>query len=1285
MQHFLPLTKRVAMLLCFWLCSFTAWAQVSITTLNSAYTQDFNSLAISGTGTAVPAGWTFAESGTNANAIYTAGTGSGTAGDTYSFGSASATDRAFGGLLSGSLTPTIGAGFTNNTGSTITSLTIVYTGEQWRIGATSANRAVRDTLNFQFSTNATSLTTGIWQNADALDFVSPVAPGTTVGALDGNVTANRQTLSTTLTGLFIPVGATIWIRWTDANVASSDDGLAVDDFSLTANGEVTNPIPTLTVSSSIIGFGEIAANTTSVKSFTITGSNLTDNVKAVVTGLGYTISKDSITFDTLVSFTSAEVSTPKKIFVRFTPAAFGSFTGTIAINSTDALTQTVNLSGSSANPFEQNFNVCSATLPGGWSQYSVTGAQTWACTTFGRTGNAVQINGYSGGAVENEDWLISPALDLTGLTYPLLSFWSRTAFTGPTLKLLVSTNYSGTGNPSAAVWTELNGQFPLVNSDVWTQSSGINLVNFKQAGVYIAFVYTSSPALEAARWTIDDFSIINSTTPPSPLLSTSITPLTELYFESSVNVPSDARSFQVSVANATSDLTVSVPAPFQLSKDGNNFSGSVVYSVSELDFTNTVYIRALPATEGAFAGRIQLTTGSIHSTQGYATASSISKSKTFDVATMNVEWFGHPSNGPSNNALQAANLRTLINRLDVDIFTLQEISDTVLFVDSVANLLPGYKYVVSSYVSNPETNDPYAQKVITLYKTATVSKLSSKTLLTGVNVNTLPNYPGGDPTRFWASGRLPLLLDAQVTINGVSKHIVVVNIHARANSGDDISRYQMRAYDVKVLKDTLDAYYGNVALLLQGDYNDDVDSTVAPIPSPLISSYQPYVLDSTHYKTATRVLSDAGLRSYITQANVIDHITMTDELFSEHLSGSTRIDYALNYITNYENTLSDHLPSLTRFKFKSAPSVAVTAPAAGSVILKGTDLVVTATASDVDGSVTKVEFYNGTTLLGTDYSSPYSYTISQAATGTYTLTAIAYDDDNLKTQSASVQVKVVETGIQGSDCATPGQSYTYELFVDPASVSSISWWVNGSATIVKDPANARKVTINFTQYNSTSVQVYAGVSYKKSPWYTQFSKVVKVGGCTPADTTTYPTGISGTSCATPSQVYEFELQTNPTLSVSSVSWWVNGSATITVDPVNKKKVKVVFTKYNSSNVQLTAGVTYSSSPWYESFTKTIQIGGCSNSSRISDELSSELTIQAYPNPANDRLTVSFGRYAVGDVKVRILDILGKEYTLEKNIVSDNEVELNTKSLPSGVYVLQIISSQKTEVLRVVKQ
>jgi len=215
--------KKLGLLIIILSLNVFIYPQISLT--GGTYSQDFNTLASTGTSSALPVGWFFSESGTNADGLYAAGTGSSNTGNTYSFGNTPATDRALGGLLSGSLTSTFGANILNNSGSVITQLPIQYTGEQWRLGT--LGRV--DRLDFQYSLDATSLTTGTWIDVDALDFTAPVTTGAT-GVLDGNLEANKTGIQFLITGLNIPNGSNIWIRWTDFNASSNDDGLAVDDF-----------------------------------------------------------------------------------------------------------------------------------------------------------------------------------------------------------------------------------------------------------------------------------------------------------------------------------------------------------------------------------------------------------------------------------------------------------------------------------------------------------------------------------------------------------------------------------------------------------------------------------------------------------------------------------------------------------------------------------------------------------------------------------------------------------------------------------------------------------------------------------------------------------------------------------------------------------------------------------------------------------------------------------------------------------------------------------------------
>jgi VCBS repeat-containing protein len=197
----------------------------------TAYTQNFNSLAVTGSSTSLPTDWFIAESGTGSNASYTAGTGSSATADSYSFGLASNSDRALGTLRSNALSLSIGATFTNISGGTINTFLISYRGEQWRHG----DNTVPDRLDFQYSLDATSLTTGTWIDVDSLDFSSVTLTGGT-GLRDGN--AFFTNISGSISGPALANGATFWIRWVDFNVAGNDDGLAIDDFSLITPGSL---------------------------------------------------------------------------------------------------------------------------------------------------------------------------------------------------------------------------------------------------------------------------------------------------------------------------------------------------------------------------------------------------------------------------------------------------------------------------------------------------------------------------------------------------------------------------------------------------------------------------------------------------------------------------------------------------------------------------------------------------------------------------------------------------------------------------------------------------------------------------------------------------------------------------------------------------------------------------------------------------------------------------------------------------------------------------------------
>lgn len=93
----------------------------------------------------------------------------------------------------------------------------------------------------------------------------------------------------------------------------------------------------------------------------------------------------------------------------------------------------------------------------------------------------------------------------------------------------------------------------------------------------------------------------------------------------------------------------------------------------------------------------------------------------------------------------------------------------------------------------------------------------------------------------------------------------------------------------------------------------------------------------------------------------------------------------------------------------AAPTVSITAPSNNASVPGPASITINANAADTDGSVAKVEFYNGSTLLGEDLSSSYSFVWNNVQAGTYTITAKATDDDGASTTSTAITLTVTSS------------------------------------------------------------------------------------------------------------------------------------------------------------------------------------------------------------------------------------------------------------------------------------
>ncbi len=523
--------KKIYSLFFLILTSIFSYGQISITSTGSAFTQNFDGMGSTAaaplpTGFKIGLDWAIGTTATTL-AAGTSGTGALTgtsSGGVYNFGNgitASATDRSLGFLTSSGFSSprSIVLKITNNTGGTITDLAIAFDYEKYRAGT----RAF-DWTFFHGNTSTPSTGEVLGNQSYAADAANAVVnPPTTISK------------SVTLTGLSIAAGTDYYLKWTNTGVGGSTNsqGIGIDNFSITATGTggadiIAPTVTTLTpadnstnVSTSTnlqILFNEPIAKGTG----NIIIKRVSDNVAVQtidVTTAAVTVagSNATITINALLNNTDYYIEIAAG---AFTDIALNNFAGISGATSWNFTTVPVPAAGIVGNNY--SFTNCTSTfINEGWNQYSVTGAQTWACTTTGRTDAfAVQMNAFvaANNNPLNEDWLISPAFDLTGVSLPTLKFYSRGEFTSHSLQLKISSNYTVGTNPNTATWTNLNGNFPpnVAQNGPWSLSDNIDLSAYNIINIRLAWVYINPTTTNSSRWSIDDVSVNSNIPCPEP-------------------------------------------------------------------------------------------------------------------------------------------------------------------------------------------------------------------------------------------------------------------------------------------------------------------------------------------------------------------------------------------------------------------------------------------------------------------------------------------------------------------------------------------------------------------------------------------------------------------------------------------------------------------------------------------------------------------------------------------------------------------------------------------------
>jgi hypothetical protein len=233
----------------------------------------------------------------------------------------------------------------------------------------------------------------------------------------------------------------------------------------------------------------------------------------------------------------------------------------------------------SAQYLDKNFNDLSLNS-GGWTTQIIIDTTNWFVDSFGGD-DFVKVTNYSNSQnVPSNTWLISPAVDLSSASQPMLSFETIMKWPGAALVLHISTDYDGNSNPTQqGTWIDITA---LATWDVdnttwgsWTPSGDVDLTNYISSTTYIAYEYLGS-ANSGSTWEIDNIKITEGSAPPPPPPGIDSVSIYDIQFNNNTNGASNYEGSQVYTGGIVT--AVRDDSSFYLTSGSGAWSGVYVYS-----------------------------------------------------------------------------------------------------------------------------------------------------------------------------------------------------------------------------------------------------------------------------------------------------------------------------------------------------------------------------------------------------------------------------------------------------------------------------------------------------------------------------------------------------------------------------------------------------------------------------------------------------------------------------------------------------------------------------------
>ena len=348
-----------------------------------------------------------------------------------------------------------------------------------------------------------------------------------------------------------------------------------------------------------------------------------------------------------------------------------------------------------------------------------------------------------------------------------------------------------------------------------------------------------------------------------------------------------------------------------------------------------------------------------------------------------------------------------------------------------------------------------------------------------------------------------------------------------------------------------------------------------------------------------------------------------------------------------------------------APEVVINSPENNSLFSGASNILIIANASDQDGTVAKVEFYNGSTKLGETSSSPFNFEWKNVAVGDYVLTAKAFDNEGLTTMSLPVSITV-----SGQD----GQLNYLENFDDGLAQN----WKNNSGSWIVETKQMHHTStdgIDISVYEGTTFFNFTYTAKLKPDWANFYGMVFNY--------------VDGNNYyrlelrSNPQMAYLFEVKNGADRKLAEASFTGGGQgvySTIKVTNNSKTTSVEINSKVIFNNIATTAfrygkiGLYAWYQPvWYDDIEVVAESKGFPVGINTIEANGNNLV--CFPNPlTGGTLTIQLAKVEK-NIRLQILSLTGQI------VESTQKSEVSTFSVPAnvfpnnGMYIIQLISDE----------